>query len=184
MRSQQETADIPIVVLGALASAEGGGEDEPSASRVAKPVNTDVLLAALRDALGGGAHHALVVEDDALLAEVLRAELVRRGLEVRRAGSRAEALCLGRALRPDLLLLDLALPDGDGIGIVEWLRDQHWASTVAVLVYSAFDLGKEDRARVCVGETRVLTKGRTSPSVFEAELDELLEWVERRSVPR
>ena len=103
--------------------------------------------------------------------------LARHGLRVRRARSGAEAVGLGRALAPDLLVLDVALPGGDGYQVVEWLRAQEWSETVPVLVYSAFDLDEDDRRRLRLGETRFLTKGRTPPEVFEANLDELLDWV-------
>ena len=175
LKGREETADIPVVVLSVLSADQMVVEG--AASRVEKPIEEDVLLSALRNALGGDGHQALVVEDDPQLAEVLEAMLARHGLKVRRARTGREAMRLGRALVPDLLVLDLALPGGDGYSVVEWMRSQHWLSTVPVLVYSAFDLAEADRDRLRLGETKFLTKGRTPPALFEAKLEELLDWM-------
>ncbi len=175
LKGQEETADIPVVVLSVLSAEEMAVEG--AASRVEKPIEEDALLTALRHALGADHRQALVVEDDPQLAEVLQMTLARHGLEVRHARTGREAMRLGRAIVPDLLVLDLALPDGDGYSVVEWMREQRWLSTVAVLVYSAFDLDEADRSRLRLGETTFLTKGRTPPALFEAKLEELLDWI-------
>ena len=179
LKSQEKTTDIPIVVLSVLSAEQMAVEG--AASRVEKPIEEDVLLAALRRALGGDSRQALVVEDDPQLAEVLEVTLVRHGLKVRRARSGREAMRLGRALAPDLLVLDLALPGGDGFSIVEWMREQPWLSTVPVIVYTAFDLDEADRNRLRLGETRFLTKGRTPPELFESKLEELLDWIAQKA---
>ncbi|MHB8288777.1 MAG: PAS domain S-box protein [Acidimicrobiales bacterium] len=181
LKGRAETADIPVVVLSVLTAEQM--EVEGAASRVEKPIEEDVLLTALRHALGGDHRQALVVEDDPQLAEVLEVTLARHGLKVRRARTGREAMRLGRALVPDLLVLDLALPGGDGYSVVEWMRSQRWLSSVPVLVYTAFDLEKADRNRLRLGETKFLTKGRTSPALFEAKLEELLDWM-AQEVPR
>ena len=175
LKGQEETADIPVVVLSVLSAEQMAVEG--AASRVEKPIEEDALLTALRHALGADHRQALVVEDDPQLAEVLQMTLARHGLEVRHARTGREAMRLGRAIVPDLLVLDLALPDGDGYSVVEWMREQRWLSTVAVLVYSAFDLDEADRSRLRLGETTFLTKGRTPPALFEAKLEELLDWI-------
>ena len=175
LRGWEETADIPVVVLSVLSAEQMVVEG--AASRLAKPIAQDELLSALRDALGGNSRQALVVEDDPQLAEVLEAMLARHGLKVRRARTEREAMRLGRALAPDLLVLDLALAGGDGYSVVEWMRGQRWLRTVPVLVYTAFDLEEADRNRLRLGETKFLTKGRTPPALFEAQLEELLKWM-------
>ncbi|MHB1510378.1 MAG: PAS domain S-box protein [Acidimicrobiales bacterium] len=175
MKGQEETADIPVVVLSVLTAEKMAVEG--AAARVGKPIEEDVLLAALRHALGGDHRQALVVEDDPQLAEVLEVTLARHGLKVRHARTVSDAMRLARGLVPDLLVLDLALPDGDGYRVVEWMREQRWLSTVPVLVYTAFDLEAADRERLRLGETKFLTKGRTPPALFEAKLEELLDWI-------
>ena len=79
----------------------------------------------------------LVVEDDALIASSLGRALEANGYEVRPAGSVAAALAALAAEVPDVVLLDLGLPDGDGTTIAEAVARRH--PRVPVLVLTARD---------------------------------------------
>lgn len=174
LKSQEETANIPIVVLSVVSAAQVGVEVEGAVAWIEKPIEEGVLMDALRRALGSGRQQALVVEDDPQLAEMLEMTLARHGLVVRHARTGREAMRLGRAFVPDLLVLDLTLPNGDGYSVVEWMHEQQWLSAVPLMVYAAIDLGEADRSRMRLGETKFMVKSRTSPAMFEAELEDLL----------
>jgi DNA-binding response OmpR family regulator len=62
--------------------------------------------------------------------------------------------------RPDLLILDIGLPDGDGFGLVDWLRQQHDMKKLPLVVYSAQDLSEAERSKLRLGNTEFLTKAR------------------------
>jgi DNA-binding response OmpR family regulator len=64
----------------------------------------------------------LVVEDNKDLALGLRVNLEERRYQVQVASSASEGLTRARGFRPDLMILDLGLPDGDGLGLIERLR--------------------------------------------------------------
>jgi two-component system, OmpR family, response regulator RegX3 len=64
----------------------------------------------------------LLVEDEPSIAEPFAAALARNGFEPLIARTAAEALRLGREANPDVVLLDLALPDGDGRDVCRELR--------------------------------------------------------------
>ncbi|MCC7171027.1 MAG: response regulator [Planctomycetes bacterium] len=81
----------------------------------------------------------LIVEDDAALRRVLRATLAAQGFRWVEATGVREALALAQSWNPDVVLLDLGLPDGDGIDVVRGLRT--W-SRAPILVLSA--RGRED----------------------------------------
>ncbi|MFE5484882.1 response regulator [Streptomyces sp. NPDC056527] len=85
----------------------------------------------------------LVVEDDAQLARALVINLQARRYEVDAAPDGATALRLLAAGRPDMILLDLGLPDMDGIDVIRALRGR---SRSPVLVLSARS-GSEDKIR-------------------------------------
>ena len=81
----------------------------------------------------------LVVEDDLAIAEVLEEALREFGYEVSTAGSGAGALAEMQRSRPDLVLLDLSLPDVDGLDLVRQLRaEQRW-NAVPVIALTARD---------------------------------------------
>jgi two-component system KDP operon response regulator KdpE len=76
----------------------------------------------------------LVVDDEPSLLRVVRASLTRHGYQVDIAASGEEAKGAFRGRRPDVILLDLGLPDCDGVSIIEEVRAQ--AST-PIIVLSA-----------------------------------------------
>ena len=65
----------------------------------------------------------LVVDDEPNLAEVLSSVLRHEGWDVRSAGTGLSAVRTGREFRPDAIVLDMTLPDFDGLGGVRRLRN-------------------------------------------------------------
>lgn len=98
---------------------------------------------------------ALVAEDEAPLRRFMRAALSAQGWRVIEAATLREAMAMLTTHHPDVLLLDLGMPDGDGLDLVRELRG--W-SGVPVLVISA--RGREDDKVVALdaGADDYLTK--------------------------
>ena len=99
--------------------------------------------------------HVLVVEDEAALRRFLRPALESCGYAVTEAGSVAEGIRLARSHNPDLLLLDLGLPDGDGTEVLEAFRG--W-SRRPVLILSARSQEREKVRALDLGADDYLTK--------------------------
>jgi CheY-like chemotaxis protein len=78
----------------------------------------------------------LVVDDDKTFRRVLSLNLASRGAEVLQAGTEAEALAVIEARQPDLLLLDINLPDRTGWELLRELkrRDHHVRTVIASAV--------------------------------------------------
>ena len=85
----------------------------------------------------------LVVEDELKLRNLVRSFLEREGLVVLTTGSGAEAIDIGARSRPDLVVLDLGLPDVPGLEVASELRRD---SDVLILVLTA-RAEEEDRIR-------------------------------------
>ena len=81
----------------------------------------------------------LLIEDESQMRRFLRTALPAHGYRLLEAGTLREGLALAASHRPDLVLLDLGLPDGDGLDLVAELRG--W-STTPIIVLSA--RGQED----------------------------------------
>ena len=97
----------------------------------------------------------LLVEDEAGIARALRMNLAARHYEVDLAPNGATALALAAQHKPDLVILDLGLPDMDGREVIRRLRE--W-SHVPVLVLSARD-GQQEKVRALdAGADDYLTK--------------------------
>ena len=74
----------------------------------------------------------LIVEDNDLVSGALRVLFEQTGRRVSIASTVADAISVASADRPDLMLIDLTLPDGSGLAILEALRRDHREPRVAV----------------------------------------------------
>jgi DNA-binding response OmpR family regulator len=117
------------------------------------------------------ANHVLLVEDNELARDALRLLLQATGHRVCVAGSVSEALSVARAERPDLVLLDLTLPDGSGLEIVGPLLVEDNPPTFVALTGHDTDQVKQDC--IAAGCTSVLVKPLTSQELL-ATVDPLL----------
>jgi two-component system KDP operon response regulator KdpE len=97
----------------------------------------------------------LVVEDEAPMARLLRSVLTRAGYRVFEVGTGRDALLQAAARAPDLVLLDLGLPDKDGVEVVRGLRAWMHAP---ILVVSARDREDQKVEALDAGADDYLTK--------------------------
>ena len=97
----------------------------------------------------------LLVEDDGSARHHLRAYLVHHGYRVDEAGTGAEALRLWEAHRADLVILDLGLPDADGVDLVRRIRRE---ATTPIVIISARGAERDKIAALEAGADDYLTK--------------------------
>ena len=73
----------------------------------------------------------LIIEDESLLGAELQRHFRREGWEVSWARSIAEAetLLFGESLAPLIVLSDMSLPDGNGLDLLESVRQKNWAAS-------------------------------------------------------
>jgi len=97
----------------------------------------------------------LIVEDDAAIRRLLRAALQRAGHQVAEAASAREGLSLLDIDKPDAVLLDLGLPDRDGLELIQLVKAR---STAPLIVVSARQETAEKVAALDLGADDYLTK--------------------------
>jgi two-component system KDP operon response regulator KdpE len=97
----------------------------------------------------------LLVEDDGPIRRLVRTTLESRGFAVRDAVTGNQALVSAQDLKPDMVILDLGLPDMDGVEVVSRLRE--W-STLPILVLSARDQESSKVAALDAGADDYLSK--------------------------
>ncbi len=99
----------------------------------------------------------LVVEDSVLISSALRILLESNGYEVAVAGNAAEALDAGIQAPPDVLLLDLTLPDADGLWVMQELFSREIRPVVKLAMTGYDDAGTRQRC-IAAGCDDVLVK--------------------------
>ena len=111
----------------------------------------------------------LIVDDEAIIRDTMRRSLEGNGYHVREADCGATALTEFKLFKPDVLLLDLMLPDISGVDVVRQLR-QHHASPIIVLSalgdeaskISALDEGADDYLTKPIGMGELLARLRVA----------------------
>jgi two-component system alkaline phosphatase synthesis response regulator PhoP len=84
-----------------------------------------------------GHEQILVVEDERDIQELIRFNLTREGFTVRGVGSGEEAIRSARWSTPDLILLDLMLPDMDGLEVCRTLKNDTATRSIAIVMLTA-----------------------------------------------
>src|SRR5579859_494444 len=132
----------------------------------------------------------LVVEDDSQIRRFLRATLTTHGYQVAEVTTGQEALNQISLKHPDIIILDLGLPNMDGLDVIRALRE--WSSTPIIVVSArelerdkvqALDAGADDyltkpfgtdellaRIRVALRHAIQLTKGEEDPTFMVGDL--------------
>ncbi len=176
LKEQPDTKNIPIIIFSAWASEAEKSSHPEVANWLSKPPTMETLFETIHQSLKqrNQVARVLVVEDDLDLGRVLTTMFERHGIEAYHARSGREAIQMSQHVLPDLLLLDLVLPEGDGYAVVEWLRLHDCLHEVPLVVYSAEELTKADRDRLALGPTEFFTKGRITPEHFEQRVIALL----------
>lgn len=174
--ADERTRDVPVVIV---SGAQPGPAPLDVEAWLTKPLDVTGLLGALGDAIGQGGTRpcVLIVEDDPALTQVLATLFAEHGVMAVHANTARDALRLSHDIAPDLLLLDLLLPDNDGFALVDWLREDPRLCRVPLVVYSALDLDEDEKQRLRLGPTEFFTKTRTNPEEVERQVLQLLDTV-------
>jgi CheY-like chemotaxis protein len=94
----------------------------------------------------------LIVDDDEAMAEVLSTRLTQQGFQTLTAHSGQEGLAIARQTRPDLILLDLRLPDRDGFDVCAELDESQETTGIPIIILSGMarpDVIRKSRAAGC-----------------------------------
>jgi signal transduction histidine kinase/AraC-like DNA-binding protein len=182
LKRHPATADLPVIMYAIDPQDDRGALLE--LNYLLKPLDPEQLAHALDQQREGvdqppGARTILVVDDDPD-ALALHTRLIRQKLaecRVLQARNGREALALMAQTRPNLVLLDLMMPELDGFGVLESMRAQDVTRDVPVVVLTSRMLNEYDIARLNAGVAAILSKG-----LFSAE--EILQHIEAALVHR
>jgi signal transduction histidine kinase/CheY-like chemotaxis protein len=149
LKADELTRNIPVVVVSVI--------DNPALGRAlgaldyfVKPVDRNALVSRLgRYAFTTRVKHAeirvLVVDDEAANLDLLQALLEPEGFKVLRASGGKEGIDVARAQRPQLILLDLLMPEVTGFDVVEALRADDATRSIPVMVLTSKELTAADK---------------------------------------
>jgi CheY-like chemotaxis protein len=177
LKKDEDLAQIPVVLL-TMVDDHSRGYTLGAADYLDKPIDRDQLISALRRHVTEVSAHIMVVEDDANTREMMKRVLEKEGWQVAEAEKgRAAIDSIAREL-PDLILLDLMMPELDGFDVVEELQKHEDWRLIPVVVVTAKQLSSPERERLNGYVDGVLEKG----SYSQAQLLEFVSSSLKRSV--
>jgi two-component system KDP operon response regulator KdpE len=116
-----------------------------------------------------GNHQILIIEDEQPIRRFLRASLKNEGYRISEAGTGKEGLQTAAAQPPDLIILDLGLPDLDGQDVLQQLREWYTAPIIILSArdqepqkIKALDHGADDYVTKPFGIGELLARMRTA----------------------
>ncbi|MFJ9039889.1 PAS domain-containing protein [Streptomyces sp. NPDC102406] len=165
LRQAAVAAEVPVLVTAGL------GQATREAAYGADPA---VLLKAL--APRDSEQHpprVLLIEEHEEIALALTATLERRGMQVARAASDADAVTLASQMRPNLVVMDLLQVRRRRAGIIDWLRANGQLNRTPLVVYTAAVEGA-DLPRLAAGETVLFLAERSTSTEVQSRIVDLL----------
>jgi len=180
LKSDPELADIPVLMV-SIVDEKHKGFSLGVTDYMTKPVDRKRLLLLIeRYKLNGSGGNVLIVEDDAPTRQLMRRVFVSEGWRVREAANGRTGLDLLQDDLPDLILLDLIMPEMDGFEFVSSLKTIPTANGVPVVVITGADLSEDDRRHLNGGVEQIIQKPSDGTPSY---LDEIRHYVSKYAVP-
>jgi DNA-binding response OmpR family regulator len=174
---------IPVVVVSGKDSARARALAGGAVAFLGKPIDGAALLGAIaRVVSSAGATPAaaaveeskvLIIEDDADLRHVLSLRLRTKGIQVVTAADASSAMTVAVRERPQAVILDLGLPGGDGMVLLERLKKNPQLAGVPVVVLSARDASSHREAALARGAVAYVQKPFDDQALMDTILSAL-----------
>jgi CheY-like chemotaxis protein/nitrogen-specific signal transduction histidine kinase len=164
LRQDSELAEIPVIMV-TIVDEQRRAVALGAAGYLTKPIDRERLHRMVeRFRAPAQPTRVLLVEDDAFQRERMRAWLEGQQWIVREAANGSEALDSLQHGKPNLILLDLMMPEMDGFQVVATLQKEPEWRDIPVVVITALDLDAKDRERLNSGVQSVLVKETFRPA--------------------
>ena len=172
LKADPDLCDIPVIMV-SMHDDKKAGYTLGATDYLTKPLDRNRLTTLLKryEKQGGEASdtpsRVLVIEDDEASRNLTTSLLRRETWEVWEAVNGRDALAKLEDACPDLILLDLMMPEMDGFTFAETLRENPKWRGVPVVVLTAKDLTRDDRARLSGYVEKILQKGVDNPTLLQ-----------------
>ena len=158
LKNDPEVAEIPVVMV-TIVDDKNLGYALGASDYLTKPIDRKRLSSVLRKfRQHGPGRQALIVDDDQATRRLVRNLLEKEGWLVSEAENGLVGLERVKDSRPDLIVLDLMMPEMDGFVFAQELRLNEDSRTIPILVVTAKDISEEDRQRLNGQVLKVLEK--------------------------
>ncbi len=160
LKSDPATRHIPVIVC-SIVSEKDKGLSMGASDYLIKPILEDDLVRALERLDRTAETHLVLVVDDNDDDRALLRRLIENldGYEVIEAAGGEEAILLVKERHPDIITLDLMMPEIDGFAVLESIKADPETRSIPIIVVTAKDLTPEEREKLNQGVEALLQKG-------------------------
>ena len=116
----------------------------------------------------------LIVEDDRMLVEIYQKKFSSDGYQVETASSGAEAIKKITKNKPDLVLLDLVMPEEDGFEVLRKVKQNPLTKDVRIIVFSNLSQEEDKEKAAALGAEGFITKSDFTPQEIVEKVHEIL----------
>ena len=170
LKNDSELADIPVVIL-SLTNDRQLGYSLGAAEYLTKPVSRNRLIEVMDRFITDRDHHSvLVIEDDETTSEMMTRMLHKEGYAAHKADNGRLALEQIKREQPNLILLDLMMPEMDGFEFIAELRQESHLSEIPVIVLTAKTITADDRNKLNGSVKDIIQKGSFNRSQLLEEI--------------
>ena len=174
LKDNPELTDIPVIML-TFAEDRSRGLSLGASDYLGKPIDTVELLNALKEHCPAlPTPRALVVEDETATREMICRVLGKEGWQVEQAVNGLDALQRLSKSMPDVILLDLMMPEMDGFEFLAGMRKNPDWMSIPVIVVTAKTLSNEDRARLSGSVETLISKDGDEVETILRQLNDIL----------
>jgi signal transduction histidine kinase/DNA-binding response OmpR family regulator len=174
LRKDESLNDLPVVILSILEAKEEsfrlGAQDYFN-----KPIDRTKLLDTVQNLLGDANKEIkiLVVDDDPNILRAIQQMLSHRGYRVVLARDGLEAVVRARDENPQLIVLDLYMPEMDGFEVIKRLRSWDETAHIPILVLTASNVALDEAKALTLGAERYVCKPFTEKELSRVVRDAL-----------
>ena len=178
LKADQATASIPVVVV-SIVDEPGRGFSLGAADYLLKPVDREVLARVMQRVVRSHARDqrgrsVLVIDDDPVILELMEAVLRPEGFEVLKAKDGRHGLQIARERNPDLVVLDLLMPEMNGFEVVDEMHGSPETASIPIVVLTNKSLSREEKDRLNGRIIAIRQKGEFHREDFVAQVRSLL----------
>ncbi len=169
-----ELSQIPVIVL-SLANDLKHGYSLGASAVLGKPIRRDELFAALAKVnvlpTGSGPARVLVVDDDPTAVDLVSDYLASFGHQVHKAYGGAHGIAIAGDEHPDLVILDLMMPEVNGFMVVDKLRENPRTSDIPIIILTAKIVSADERRRLNGHIVAIAEKSGIDRATFLSEVN-------------
>ena len=173
LKADATLSTIPVIMI-TMADDRSTGYALGASDYLTKPIDRERLASSVQRYRQGG-QSVLVVEDDDDTREMMARTLASDGWTVRQAANGRLALDSVREAVPELILLDLMMPEMDGFEFIAQLRENETWRAIPVVVVTAKDMTAEDHLRLQGNVRKVFRKASFSRDELVGEIRAAIE---------